>query len=87
MPNSRRRIRRVKVVERKLGRENALGLCYKQLGLIEIDPRQASKEYLDTLIHELLHAYFPQAAEWRIEEVAHRITEVLWKHNFRRLQA
>lgn len=84
--SNKKKIRGVKVVEKKLGRENALGLCYKYNGLIEIDPRQDSKEYLDTLVHELLHFYFPVAAEWRVDEVAHRIAAQIWKRQFRRLQ-
>lgn len=82
----RRQLPRVKVVERKLGREGAVGLCYQGAGLIEVDPRQTSKDYLDTLVHELLHHYFPRASEWRIGKVANRITDVLWKHKFRRLK-
>lgn len=80
-----RRSPKLKIVERKLGREGAVGLCYQGLGLIEIDPRQPSKEYLDTLIHELLHAYLPDMAEEEVARIATEITRVLWKKQFRRL--
>lgn len=84
--SKRRRIPKLRVVERKLGREKAFGLCYRGIGLVEIDPRQASKEYLDTLIHEMLHNFFPHAAEWRVGKVATKMANVLWKHSYRRIK-
>lgn len=84
--NKRRRLPKLRVVERKLGREKAFGQCYQGLGLIEIDPRQDSKNYLDTLIHEMLHSFFPRAAEWRVERVANKMASVLWKHKYRRIK-
>lgn len=80
------RISRLKVVERKLGREEALGLCWKKTGLVEIDPRLDSKAYLDTLIHEMLHLYFPEEEEWRIAKVATKMANALWFRQYRRLQ-
>lgn len=80
-----RRTPKVKVVERKLGREGALGQYFQGTGLIEIDPRQKAKEYLDTLIHELLHMYYPDESEENICEVATSIAKEVWKRNFRRI--
>jgi len=77
----------VKVVERKLGREKAVGQCYTNKGLVEIDPRQCSKDYLDTLIHEMLHLYFPEDEEWRVLKVATKMTNELWKKKYRRISA
>jgi hypothetical protein len=85
MPAKRRRLPRVRVVERKLGREGAVGLCYQGLGLIEVDPRQNSKDYLDTLVHEMLHHFFPRTSEWRVGKIANRMTDILWKNKYRRL--
>ena len=55
------------------------------MGLIEIDPRQDSKCYMDTLIHEMLHAYFPEATEHEVEKMATRMANELWKRKFRRI--
>jgi hypothetical protein len=77
-------MKRVKIVERKLGREGNLG---QQIGdLIEIDPRQNSKEYLDTLIHECLHACFPDLSEQAVVDSANVITDAVWRQNYRRIQ-
>ena len=51
---------KIRVKERKLGRHKAMGLAHPD-GLIEIDPRTPPKEYLDTLIHELLHQARPSS--------------------------
>ena len=75
----------LKIVERKLGKENAVGLHWPGDHLIEIDPRQTSREYLDTLIHESLHEIFPNASETTIMRAAGTITDVLWRCNYRRI--
>ena len=71
------------VIERKLGRERAFGQYYD--GIVEIDPRQCSHEYLDTLIHEMLHHHFPEATEKEITTIAERMTAQIWDKNYRRL--
>jgi len=71
--------------EKKLGRTGAWGLCYDD-GKIEIDPRLASKDYLDTLIHELLHHHFPDLEEEDVETIATRITSEIWKAGYRRMK-
>lgn len=54
---------RPRVVIRKiLGRSKAWGQHWSD-GLIEIDPRQNQKQFLNTLLHELFHEYFPDAGE------------------------
>jgi hypothetical protein len=82
----RRRIPKLRIVERKLGREKAYGQCFSGMGLIEIDPRQDSKCYMDTLLHEMLHAFFPNASEEEVEKIAQRMTQELWKRHFRRIK-
>ena len=77
--------KKLQVVERKLGREKAFGQCYQNLGLIEIDPRQTAKEYLDTLIHEMLHHELPELSEREVERLANTFSHVIWKHNYRRI--
>lgn len=80
------RQRRVKVVERKLWREKCVGTADKSEFTIEIDPRQKSKAYLDTLIHEMLHLYNPDWSEGKVAEVATEMTRVVWSMNFRRIK-
>lgn len=82
----RRALPKLKLVERKLGRERAYGQCTRANGLVEIDPRQSSKEYLDTLLHEMLHLYFPLAGEAWISKVAKKMATVAWKIGYRRIK-
>lgn len=76
-------LKKVEIIERKLGREKALGQAWDDL--VEIDPRQCSKEYLDTAIHELLHIAQPELSESRIIRVSRLISSKLWKLGFRRI--
>lgn len=72
------------ILERKLGREKAYGLYYED-GLIEIDPRQTAKEYLDTCVHELLHHALPSFSEASIKKVSRIVSQGVWQQNFRRI--
>jgi hypothetical protein len=80
--------RRVKVVEienfRWQGRR-ALGAGDHTLNKIVIDPRQPSLSYLETMIHEHLHVYFPELSESRVEQACCGIARALWKKNYRRV--
>jgi len=71
--------------EKKLGRLGAWGLCYDD-GQIEIDPRLESKDYLDTLIHEMLHHHFPELEEEDVEMIATKMAKELWKANYRKIK-
>ncbi len=75
----------IKVVERKLGKEKAWGQQWPGDHLIEIDPRQDSKDFLDTLIHETIHELFPNASEKTVERAAATLTKVIWKCRYRRV--
>lgn len=72
-------------IEKKLGRTGAIGLCYSD-GNIEIDPRLNSKEYLDTLIHEMLHHHFPELEEEDVAIIATKMTRELWKAGYRKIK-
>lgn len=73
-----------KVVHRKLGREKAWGLAYKHSRVIHIDSRLKGKKYLTICLHELLHIYFPELSETKVDETSKGISEDLWKLKFRR---
>jgi len=63
----------------------AWGVCYTKKHLIEVLASLDSHNYLDTMIHELLHYYFQDAKEGYVEKVATIIADVLWDRNYRRL--
>ena len=73
-----------KVVERKLGRENALGQMNYTDNIIDIDPRQDPKDYMNTLIHEKLHHLAPSWSETKVEWWANRLAKFLWEQNYRK---
>ena len=77
---------KIKVIDKKLGRQHAVGQAYSDARVIEIDPRQRSKAYLDTLIHELLHVYNPDWSETKVTKTANEMTEIIWKKNYRRIK-
>jgi|TARA_B110001454_G_C12445582_1_gene319804 hypothetical protein len=81
----------INVRERNLGREGALGLAHfdyygENKNLIEVDPRQNSQEYLDTLIHEALHCIFPDMSETEIVKHSSRLARLVWRQGYRRIQ-
>lgn len=76
----------VKVTEKKLGRERALGQAFSETKEIEIDPRQNSKEYIDTLVHEWFHIEFPEWNERTVASKSKKLAKFLWKHNVRLLR-
>ena len=71
------------VIERKLGRERAAGLCWGDE--IEVDPRQSARERMDTLVHETLHHLWPDMPETKVERAARTIARVLWRDRYRRI--
>lgn len=77
--------KRIRLVERPLGRENAMGQAIAP-DLVEICPRQTSRERLDTLIHEALHLLLPDAAEMTIRAYSGRLSGLLWRDRWRRVE-
>jgi len=69
----------------KIKEENILGYAYFDEQRIEIDPRQNSKEYLNTIIHECLHIYFPNLEEKYIIKIADDVTDIIWNRKYRRI--
>lgn len=93
-------MKRPKVVERKLGKHQAIGLAYNdpkdpdkkvraKHGTIEIDPRielhGGNKGYMDTFIHEAIHMIDPVMHEDDVAELATKITSILWNNGFRKV--
>ena len=76
---------KIKIVERKLGREKALGMAHHGDELVEISPNQNSRERLDTVVHETLHLLSPDMTEKQVTSYANRIAKILWKDGWRRI--
>lgn len=83
---------RIKVIWRKLGREQALGTVERKrpasdsVHRITIDPRQKEKEMLDTMVHELLHIIVPKWEEAQIARVSRAVAANLWRQGYRRVR-
>lgn len=80
--------KKIKVRERKLGREKADGLAWdhKPTPVIEVDPRQPENDRLDTLIHEAIHIVFPKLGEMQVRGATKRIADVVWRDGWRRVR-
>lgn len=72
------------VIERHLGQHRASGLSWGN-GRIEVDPRQSSKDYMDTIIHEILHERHPDLTEDQVLATSSKIAEVLQDCSFRKV--
>jgi hypothetical protein len=76
---------RIKILDRKLGREKAHGQSWHGLNIIEIDPRQPEREKIDTLVHEILHLAKPEYEEEEVIRISNIISSNLWKYGYRRI--
>lgn len=52
--------------------------------VIEVDPRQCPRDYLDTVIHEALHELFPKGKEPDILNAGTSIANLLWRLGYRK---
>lgn len=79
----------MKLCEKKLGREKALGMADTDSDgrqVVLVDPRQPSRERLDTLLHEGLHHLCPGWSEGKVRRAANRLRALLWKDGWRRIE-
>ena len=75
---------RIKIIYRKLGKEQAYGISSSD-GTIEIDSRLRSKKLLEVLIHEIFHLLQPEDSEEEIIRKSVTLTKLLWKEGYRRV--
>lgn len=75
----------------KLGRgryriveEQIHGICDYMSRTISIDARERGRNYLDTLVHECLHASNPKLSEAVVTRMANEISRVLWHKGYRK---
>lgn len=74
----------IKIVHRKLGKERADGIAYQDDNEIHIDERLKKKDYFLTVVHELLHMYFPDLSEASVDKISRKMCSELWRLKFRR---
>jgi len=75
---------RIKIIYRKLGKEQAYGISSSD-GVIEIDQRLKGKKHMEILIHEVLHLLNPKDDEKTIIRKSVTLTKILWAENYRRM--
>lgn len=76
--------KKIKVVHRKLGREQATGQAFSKAfvpvgGRIEVEERLNGKESFATLLHEALHHALPTTHEDEILRIEKEVAPILWK--------
>lgn len=77
--------KKIKVVYRKLGKEQAVGQAFLDERLIEIDSRVKGRSKMDTIIHETLHIILPELSETSVIEKAREMTTTLWDQGYRQV--
>lgn len=78
--------KKLNITERHLGRHSAWGMFWNASQKIEMDPRQASKQYLYVLIHELLHMALPETTEEGVIRIAKLVAKGVWQQKYRRIK-
>jgi len=83
----RKRAKKVKVIWRPLGKEQAWGQATTDPAnpVIEIDPRLSPRRELEVLAHEALHIAFPEMSEKEVDRAGKVVSAVLWQENYRRI--
>ena len=68
----------------------AEGLCYdptEDNPKILINPNQSEKELLNTIVHEVAHAFFWNASEERVAKFANTISRLLYQQGWGKKEA
>jgi hypothetical protein len=75
---------KIKITNRKLGKEQAWGLADAGLNSIELDSRLKGKRHLLYLIHEMLHIIHPDWSETKVVKVSRIMSKLIWDQKYRR---
>jgi len=75
---------KIKIIYKKLGREQAHGIAESD-GNVYLDPRLRGKKHTEILIHEVLHLLNPNDSELAIIKKSITLTNILWKEGYRRV--
>ncbi len=82
----RKKFKKPRIIERKLGRSGCWGFCYWDKNRIEIDVRLKGRMRLRTTLHELLHFVFgPDLPEYKVLSAEKIIGNALWDQKYRRI--
>ena len=76
--------RNVRVEFKRPSIRGAVGECLST-GVIRISPKLRGSELLDTMLHEITHAAFPDLTEEAVFSFAEDAATVLWNHGYRRV--
>jgi hypothetical protein len=76
----------MKVIHRKLGKEQAWGLAHNGDNKIELDVRLKGRRHLLYLIHETMHIMFPEWSETKVVNESRKLTKVIWNQKYRRAE-
>lgn len=75
----------IKIVHKKLGRHKAWGRAIFDERIVEIDERLKDLDYLDTLIHEIMHLQHDCIIEEKINRDATELAVILWNLGYRKI--
>ena len=76
----------IKVIYKKLGIDRAIGLAYKKAKVVVLDDRIHGKEWLITLIHEIMHIQCPGWSEEEVDKKSTEMGNVVWKELMARFE-
>jgi hypothetical protein len=74
---------KIKVRYKKLWRQKVNGIAYVDKGLIELDERLRGKQFLEYLIHEIMHIQNPEWTEETVLKKSEEMANVLWDEGVR----
>ncbi|MFZ9472489.1 MAG: hypothetical protein ACO26H_02195 [Sediminibacterium sp.] len=85
MPKSKVILKKPNVREKDLTKDKVWGWANQEDFEVEIEKNQPAKEYLNTLVHEMLHCLLPDLNESQISRMANIMADEIWRKRFRRL--
>ena len=68
----------------KLGKQRIWGDA--ENNIIRIDSRLKGKKHLEIMLHEALHVLHPRMSEEKIVKNSVTLCNLLWQHDYRRLE-
>lgn len=85
MPKSKVVLKKPSVREKDLTKDRVWGWANQEDFEVEIEKNQPPKEYLNTLVHEMLHCLLPDLSEKQTSKMANIMADEIWRKRFRRL--
>jgi len=68
---------------------NAVGLCFdptEEEPKILVSPSQTERQFMNTIVHELAHAFFWDASEENVAKFGNTVTRLLYSQGWRKTQ-